>query len=52
MFVSEDQSVLSDAIPDARLELYAGGGHGVHLARPKHVANDIVGFLTSTIPSR
>lgn len=47
-FVSEDQQVLLDGIPDARLELYEGIGHGVHLAEPSRVANDIADFLTET----
>jgi len=44
-FVSADQSVLLDAIPSARLDLYEAAGHGVHLAQPKRVVNDIVDFL-------
>lgn len=44
-FVSDDQQVLLDAIPDARLALYKGAGHAVHLAQPTRVVNDIVGFL-------
>jgi pimeloyl-ACP methyl ester carboxylesterase len=51
-FVSEDQPLLLDAIPDARLEPYEGVGHGVHLAQPERVVSDIVGFLTSTRRSR
>ena len=50
-FVSEDQQLLLDAIPDARLNMYAGVGHGVHLAQPEHVVSDIVGFLNSSRPS-
>ena len=49
-FVGEDQQVLLDAIPDARLEVYAGVGHGVHLAHPERIVSDIVGFLTRRDP--
>jgi pimeloyl-ACP methyl ester carboxylesterase len=44
-FVSSDQDVILAGIPDARLVLYKGVGHGVHLAQPKRVVNDIVDFL-------
>jgi len=49
-FVSNDQHALLDAIPDARLVLYEGGGHAVHLAQPTRVVNDIVDFLATTTP--
>jgi pimeloyl-ACP methyl ester carboxylesterase len=48
VFVSGDQRVLLDSIPRARLELYDGVGHGVHLAQPERVVRDLVEFLTST----
>jgi pimeloyl-ACP methyl ester carboxylesterase len=44
-FVSSDQDVILDGIPDARLVLYKGVGHGVHLGQPTRVVNDIVDFL-------
>lgn len=44
-FVSSDQDVILAGIPDARLVLYEGVGHGVHLAQPIRVVNDIVDFL-------
>lgn len=44
-FASDDQQVLLDVIPDASLALYPGAGHGVHLAQPTRVVNDIVEFL-------
>lgn len=44
-FVSSDQDVIVDGIPDARLVLYKGVGHGVHLGQPTRVVNDIVDFL-------
>ena len=46
-FVSDDQRVLLDNIPNARLSLYDGIGHGVHLARPARVVDDIVDFLAA-----
>jgi pimeloyl-ACP methyl ester carboxylesterase len=49
--VSEDQRWLLDAISGARLSLYDGVGHGVHLARPGRVVDDIVSFLTASAPS-
>lgn len=51
-FVSDDQQVLLDAIPSARLALYNGVGHSVHLAQPGRVVSDIVDFLTSTASFR
>ena len=50
-FPADDQQVLLDAIPNARLSLYTGAGHGVHLAQPARVVNDIVVFLADTTPS-
>ena len=47
-FVSDDQRFLLGAIPGARLALYDGVGHGVHLAQPGRVAGDIARFLAST----
>lgn len=49
-FVSNDQHTLLDAIPDARLVLYEGGGHAVHLVQPARVVNDIVDFFATTTP--
>lgn len=50
-FASDDQQAMLDAIPRARLTLYRGVGHGVHLAYPKRVVSDIVDFLASTTSS-
>lgn len=50
VFVSNDQRALLDAIPDARLVLYQGAGHTVHLAQPTRVVNEIVDFLATTTP--
>jgi pimeloyl-ACP methyl ester carboxylesterase len=44
--VGDDQDVLLAGIPDARLVVYDGVGHGVHLARPGRVVSDVVTFLT------
>ena len=46
-FVSEDQQVLLATIPDARLTLYDGTGHGPHLAQPGRVVDDVAEFLTA-----
>lgn len=46
-FAGADQQVLLDAIPDSRLDLYEGAGHGVHLAWPERVVDDIAAFLSS-----
>lgn len=50
-FVSGDQDVLLRSIPDARLVVYKGAGHGVHLAHPKRVIDDLVDFLTPAVPA-
>ncbi|KRF06921.1 hypothetical protein ASG88_18500 [Nocardioides sp. Soil777] len=44
--VGDDQDELLAGIPDARLVVYDGVGHGVHLARPGRVVSDVVTFLT------
>ena len=44
-FVGGDQSILLREIPDARQIVYAGGGHGPHLAEPARVATDVAHFL-------
>jgi pimeloyl-ACP methyl ester carboxylesterase len=41
-------AVVLAAIPEARLSIYDGIGHGVHLARRGSVVDDIVDFLTAT----
>jgi pimeloyl-ACP methyl ester carboxylesterase len=46
-FVSGDQDVLRRGIPDARHLVYKGAGHGIHLAQPDRVIEDIVDFLAS-----
>lgn len=49
-FVGDDQQVLLDLIPDARLTCYRGAGHAVHLAQPSRVVDDIVDFLAERMP--
>ncbi|WP_107771870.1 alpha/beta fold hydrolase [Nocardioides sediminis] len=46
-FVRADQRVLLDAIPDARLVVHEGVGHGVHMAQPGGVVTDITDFLAA-----
>jgi len=46
-FVRGDQDVLLRGIPDARLVVYQGYGHGVHLAQPDRVVDDLVTFLAT-----
>lgn len=48
-FVSSDQDVILRGIPDARLLVYKGAGHGVHLAQPERVIEDIVNFLRQPV---
>lgn len=43
--VFADQQVLLDRIPDAELVVYAGVGHGPHLAHPDRVAMDLAEFV-------
>lgn len=50
-FVRDDQQQLLHAIEGARLTPYEGVGHGVHLAQPDRVVNDILDFLTAVPPS-
>jgi pimeloyl-ACP methyl ester carboxylesterase len=53
-FVSSDQDVILRGIPDARLVVYKGYGHAVHLAQPDRVIDDLVEFLAKaavTTPS-
>ncbi|MEU4389975.1 alpha/beta hydrolase [Kribbella sp. NPDC023855] len=48
LFVRGDQQLLLEAISTARLKLYPGVGHGVHLVQPGHVVSDIVEFLAES----
>jgi pimeloyl-ACP methyl ester carboxylesterase len=48
-FVSEDQEIIRRAVPDARLQIYKGAGHAVHLARPDRIVDDVVDFVAKTV---
>ena len=48
-FVSKDQDVIRRAIRDARILVYKGVGHGVHLAHPDRIVDDIVDFVAKTV---
>ncbi len=48
-FVSEDQGIIRRAIPGARLLVYKGVGHAVHLAQPDRVVNDLLDFVAKTV---
>ena len=48
-FVSEEEDVIRRAIPDARLHVYKGVGHAVHLAQPDRVVDDLVDFVAKTV---
>lgn len=50
-FVGSDQELLLRAIPDARIVVYKGVGHAVHLAHPDRVVRDLVDFLAGTASS-
>lgn len=39
-----DQEALLDALPDAALLVYRGGGHAVHWESPRRVARDLAAF--------
>jgi non-heme chloroperoxidase len=44
-FTREDQDRLVQAIPDCRLKVYPGVGHGVHWEKPREFAGDLAAFL-------
>jgi pimeloyl-ACP methyl ester carboxylesterase len=50
--VGPDQEVLQRAVRRARVLRYPGVGHGVHLALPDRVVDDVVGFLATVAPGR
>lgn len=45
LFVRDDQQLLLETIPAARLRLYRGAGHAVHLTQPARVVADLTEFL-------
>jgi pimeloyl-ACP methyl ester carboxylesterase len=46
-FTREDQDRLVQAIPDCRLKVYPGVGHGVHWEKPREFARDLAAFLAA-----
>ncbi|MDP8927204.1 MAG: alpha/beta hydrolase [Actinomycetota bacterium] len=50
-FVRDDQDVLLHGIPDARLVVYEGTGHSVHLVQPERVIQDLFDFLAKAVPT-
>jgi pimeloyl-ACP methyl ester carboxylesterase len=44
-FSADDQERLLTAIPNARLTVYQGTGHGLHVERPRRFVRDLVRFL-------
>jgi pimeloyl-ACP methyl ester carboxylesterase len=47
--VLSDQDALVDAIPGARLTVYAGGGHAFHWEDPATFARDLVAFVDERV---
>lgn len=45
IFIRRDWAALAAAMPDARIELYAGAGHAVHWELPDRFAGDLAGFI-------
>lgn len=41
----EEQEAMAEAIPNARLVIYAGAGHTLHLEKPGRVAADVTAFV-------
>ena len=48
-FVSSDQEMLLRGIPGARLVVYKGVGHAVHLSQPDRIIGDLVDFLAKAV---
>ena len=44
---SEQQKILAETLPNGRLELFAGYGHGVNLLQPERCARAAVDFWQS-----
>ena len=49
IFSRDEQEVLRDRIPDARLVTYAGGGHAFHWEDPARFAADLTAFFVEVI---
>ncbi len=49
LFTREDQATLQEAIPDARLLVYAGAGHGTHWEEPERFADDLMNFISRIV---
>jgi pimeloyl-ACP methyl ester carboxylesterase len=45
VFGRSDQEAIVAAVPDARLVVYAGAGHGTHWEEPERFASDLVAFV-------
>jgi pimeloyl-ACP methyl ester carboxylesterase len=44
-----DQDTLIDAIPNARLEVYQGAGHELHVEEPERFAGDLAAFIEERV---
>jgi non-heme chloroperoxidase len=44
-----DQDTLVEAIPDARLLVYRGAGHGLHVEEPERFAADLAAFIDERV---
>jgi pimeloyl-ACP methyl ester carboxylesterase len=49
MVPRSDQDAQTSAIPDSRLEVYSGAGHGVHWEEPGRFASDLVTFIKTVV---
>jgi non-heme chloroperoxidase len=45
VFGRDEQEAIVAAVPDARLLVYAGAGHGTHWEEPERFASDLVAFV-------
>jgi non-heme chloroperoxidase len=45
VFSRRDQEAIMAAVPGARLQVYAGAGHGAHWEEPERFASDLVAFV-------
>ena len=45
VFGRNEQDAIVAAVPDARLLVYAGAGHGAHWEEPERFASDLVAFV-------